>query len=300
MPARTPASCASGKSTYTMPTRLAASSVGEMLRTVPVTLSPELVRTVTASPTCTRAMSWPEISARHSMRPWRTMRNISVPACGTAPTVAVREEITPSSGAVMRAKPCRVFCNCSMARAACTCAAVALAAVLSWLICCWLKAPVPSMLRARSALDWASCACACAESKLACACSTSASMVSVAKVASTWPFFTSSPTLTFKSAKRKPCVCVLMEMSCQAAMLPLATNSSGTSPFSATTVCTVNAGRAAVLSAASVLGEHAVTRLPPKARAMARAMSERYWSFFMVFCWRCVAIYLMAAWGRFG
>ena len=105
---------------------------------------------------------------------------------------------------------------------------------------------------------------------------------------------------TFKSAKRKPCVCVLMEMSCQAAMLPLATNSSGTSPFSATTVCTVNAGRAAVLSAASVLGEHAVTRLPPKARAMARAMSERYWSFFMVFCWRCVAIYLMAAWGRFG
>ena len=41
-------------------------------------------------------------SARHSSRPWRIRRNSSVPLPTTAPTVALRAEMMPSSGASTR------------------------------------------------------------------------------------------------------------------------------------------------------------------------------------------------------
>jgi len=46
-----------------------------------------------------RASSVEVTSARHSSRPLRTMRNSSVPAPTTAPTVALRAEMMPLSGA---------------------------------------------------------------------------------------------------------------------------------------------------------------------------------------------------------
>ena len=58
---------------------------------------------VDASPACRactpRAGRPTATSARHSRRPLRIMRNSSWPAGSTAPTVALRAEITPSSGA---------------------------------------------------------------------------------------------------------------------------------------------------------------------------------------------------------
>jgi hypothetical protein len=82
-------------------------------------------------------------SARHSSRPLRTMRNSSVPVPSTAPTVAVRAEIMPLSGAQhlrepQAAVPARLQqVRGRIPRAPC---AVCSAVVNCW-ICCWLNAP---------------------------------------------------------------------------------------------------------------------------------------------------------------
>jgi len=91
-----------------------------MLRTVPLTWAPLALVITAGVPTATRLSSAEVTSARHSRRPWRISRNSSVPALSTLPTVAVRAEITPSSGAstwVLRPRTC---CAASTASAAST------------------------------------------------------------------------------------------------------------------------------------------------------------------------------------
>ena len=69
------------------------------------------------------------------------MRNSSVPEPTTAPTVAVRAEITPLSGASTWVNFSRSCCALSCARAASTRALAVCSAVVYCWICCWLKAP---------------------------------------------------------------------------------------------------------------------------------------------------------------
>ena len=75
-------------------------------------------------------------SARHSSRPWRIRRNSSVPVPTTAPTVAVRAEITPSSGASTCVLRQPHLLRLQHARAAASTRAWAVfSAVRYWLIC---------------------------------------------------------------------------------------------------------------------------------------------------------------------
>ncbi len=214
-----------------------------MLRTLPCTCAPLAPTTNTGVPSAMRAISAEVTSARHSSRPWRISRNSSVPADTTLPTVALRAEITPSSGAstcVLRPRTC---CAASTASAASTRAFAVCSLVWYWLICCWLSAPVACRVRARAALPAASAAVARASASEALACAMSACTVSGEKVASTWPFFTRSPTLTRTSASRSPFDSEPTLASCQAATLPLAASVTASSVVSGWPMVTVSTGR---------------------------------------------------------
>ena len=68
-------------------------------------------------------------------------------------------------------------------------------------------------------------------------------MVSGAKRASTWPFRTTSPTLTRTSASRRPFDSEPTMASCQAATLPLAARVTVSSVISGAATVTVSTGR---------------------------------------------------------
>ena len=96
-------------------------------------------------------------------------------------------------------------------------------AVTYWLICCVAERAGRLQARAR-ARRWRRPRRASPRPRRRAArvCARSACIVSGAKVASTWPRLTTSPTLTRTSARRRPFASVPMLASCQAAMLPLA------------------------------------------------------------------------------
>ena len=87
------------KSTYTMVLRVCKSTVGANLRTLPVKRLPSAAIMLACMPTLIFGKSLEITSARHSKRDCRINRNSSVPAPTTAPTVALRAEIMPLSGA---------------------------------------------------------------------------------------------------------------------------------------------------------------------------------------------------------
>ena len=192
------------------------------MRTRPCSSPPLAGRTLTAVPAVMRPSSAEVTSARHSSRPWRIMRNSSVPVASTEPSVALRAEITPLSGASTRVCRPRNCCAPSTACAASARAFAVFSVVRNWLICWVLSAPECCSVRARSALAAASLALACASSRLARACATSACTLSVENVASSCPALTTSPTLTSTCVRRRPLDSEPMTASCQAAMLPLA------------------------------------------------------------------------------
>ena len=210
------------KSTYTRPLRVAASTVGARVRTLPFICAPPGAVTSTAVPGVMRPSSAEVTSPRHSRRPWRISRNISVPAPTTLPSVAVRAEMMPLSGAVRRVFFRRSAWASSCAWAEATRALAVCSCVKYWLTCCALRAPLPCTARARSALAAASAALAWASATAARARATSACTLSAAKVASTWPRVTRSPTLACNSATRRPLASAPTLASCQAATLPLA------------------------------------------------------------------------------
>src|SRR3989338_5466693 len=195
------------------------------------------------------------------------MRNSSVPAPTTAPTVAVRAEITPLSGATTWVYLRRNCCAFSVALAASTRACAVFSAVVYCWICCWLKAPVACSERARSALAAASAALAWASSRLARTWATSACTVSAEKVASTWPALTTSPTFTRTSVRRRPLLSAPMLASCQAATLPLAARRRGTEVRWGWAVLTVSAGRGwPALGSSAARGGPEENNAPPPAR----------------------------------
>jgi hypothetical protein len=213
-----------------------------MLRTLPRTCAPLALTTKACVPTAMRASSAEVTSARHSRRPWRIRRKSSVPAATTLPTVAVRAEITPSSGAstcVLRPRTC---CAASTASAASTRALAVCSVVWYWLICCWLSAPVACSVRARAALPAASAAVALASASEARDCAMSACTVSGENTASTWPFLTTSPTFTRTSASLRPLDSEPTTASCQAATLPLAASVTVSSVASGLATVTVSEG----------------------------------------------------------
>ena len=83
------------------------------MRTVPATGAPPAGVTLTVMPGLISARSDDGTSARHSSRPWRIMRKSSWPAGSTAPTVALRDEITPLSGASTAVWPSLSWRACS-------------------------------------------------------------------------------------------------------------------------------------------------------------------------------------------
>ena len=207
-------------------------------------------------PSLMRPSSADVTSARHSSRPWRISLKSSVPVPTTAPTVAVRDEITPLSGASTRV--CRPL-SCCAPNTACAASALALAVFSSvryWLICWVLSAPELCSVRARSALAAASAALACASTRFARACATSACVLSVENVASTCPAFTTSPTLAITCVRRKPLDSDPMMASCHAVMLPLAASRMGRLPGCGFSSVTVRAGL--LLGTASFLRSAAV------------------------------------------
>ena len=240
-----------GKSTNTSPMRVCASTVGATMRTLPGVVCPPGNVTRTGVPTVMRASSRDVTSARHSRRPLRIMRNSSAPLPTTAPTVAVRAEITPSSGASTCAKPRRSCWLPSVLFNASTRAWAVFSSVTYWLIWLALSAPVVCRLRARSALATASAAVAWASSKLARAWATSACGAAGEKRASTWPLRTTSPTLARTSVSRKPVASAPTTASCQAATLPLAARLTGSTVGLGWVVDTVRAGLAAGLGASA-------------------------------------------------
>ena len=189
----------------------------------------------------------------------RTRRKSSWPAGTTAPTVASRAEMMPSSGAstwvIFRRNCCDWTWACADCTRACadwTRARAVWAAVRYWAICWALSAPLGSTAFARSALACASADAACdsasparASASAASALARSARTVSVAKTARTCPRLTAAPTSTRTSAIRKPLTSAPIEASCQALMLPLADSVSAMSLFWGRTVLTTNAGRLA-------------------------------------------------------
>ena len=242
-----------GKSTYTSALRVTLSTVGAIMRTLPVTTAPLAAVTVAVVPGLMPAISELVTSARHSSRPPRIILNSSVPLPTTAPTVALRLDMTPLSGATTPVCFKRTCCTTSMALAASSLALAVLSAVVYWLICCSLSAPLACNVRALSALPAASSAVAWASAKLAWACATSALTCSVAKLASTCPLATRSPTLTLTSTSRSPLASLPMMASCQATTVPLAGSLSGRLLCTGCTVVTVSAALAgaAFLSSAA-------------------------------------------------
>jgi len=132
------------------------------MRTRPSSRAPLVAVTSACVPAESLPSSDAVTSARHSSRPLRIRRNSSAPLLTTAPTVAVRAEITPSSGARTEVCDSRTSCACSCARAAATRARAVASAVMYWLICEALMAPVCDSVRARAALLAASAAAASA------------------------------------------------------------------------------------------------------------------------------------------
>ena len=244
-----------------------------MLRTLPCTVTP-LAPTMTAGvPTVIRPSSAEVTSARHSRRLLRINRNNSAPPATTPPTVAVRAEMTPSSGAstcVLRPRTC---CAASTALAASTRAFAVCSAVWYWLICCWLNAPVSCSVRARDALPAASAAVARASANDARAWATSASIVSGEKVASTWPFLTTSPTFARTSSSRSPLASEPTMASCHGAMLPLAASVTVSSDVSGRATVTVRTGRAAGTAAACLSAVPGALRDIQKATPPATTMT---------------------------
>jgi hypothetical protein len=186
------------------------------------------------------------------------MRNSSLPAPTTAPTVALRAEIMPLSGAVSWPFLNRTCAADSRARAASTRALAVCSAVVYWAICCALMAPVSCRLRARWALAAASAALACDSAKLACTCSTSARAASTLKVASTWPRRTTSPTFTRTSSSFRPLTSAPMLASCQAATLPLAESCTPNAPLLGLTAATVRAALGAEAALAGLFASCAL------------------------------------------
>ena len=148
------------------------------MRTVPTIGSPPAGVTVTRAPGLIWPMSDDGTSARHSSRPWRIIRNSSWPAGSTAPTVALRDEITPSSGASTAVCETLSWRACRPARCASRRARAVRSAVRYWLIVASLSAPVASRLFARCALALASASVASASATAARICSRSACIVS--------------------------------------------------------------------------------------------------------------------------
>jgi hypothetical protein len=142
-----------------------------------------------------------------------------------------------------------------------------------WLICCALRAPVASSVRARCASAAAAASCASASATAARICACSAFTVSAAKRASNWPFFTTSPTFTRTSSSRSPLASVPMLASCQAAMLPLADSRRASVARCGCTSSTLSEGFGAVwaVGAAPVaaLSSSAARTLRPSATAAA-------------------------------
>ena len=74
-----------GRSTYTRPVRVPLWTVGATTRTLPLSVAPSAVVTRTVWPTFKSRMRASGTSPRHSMRPWRSRRSISPPACAIWP-----------------------------------------------------------------------------------------------------------------------------------------------------------------------------------------------------------------------
>ena len=139
-------------------------------------------------------------------------------------------------------------------------------AVTYWLIVASLSAPVARSALARSALAAASPSVASASATAARVCSRSTCIDSGAKVASTWPRLTTSPTLTRTSARRRPFASVPMLASCQAAMLPLARVETGIVARCGWVTTTLSAGLAGT---AAFLSSAAFARMPMTSAAVA-------------------------------
>src|SRR5688572_5976623 len=212
------------------------------MRTRPSSSAPLAARIFAGVPTARRPSSAEVTSARHSSRPLRIRRKSSVPAPTTAPTVAPRAEMMPSSGARRVVCERRTSCACSAACAASTFACAVFSPVRSCCVSTVESAPVPWSLRARCAFPSASAALASACATLARACATSARTASALKVASTSPCFTLSPTFTRTSSMRRPGTSAPTIASCHATRLPLAASSTGILAFCGVVVATVSAG----------------------------------------------------------
>ena len=272
------------------------STVGPRMRTRPSSRAPLVAVTSACVPGWILPSSLAVTSARHSSRPLRIRRNSSAPGFTTAPTVALRDEITPSSGDSTCVWFSRTSCACSCARVASTRALAVASAVRYWLICEALIAPVSRSVRARAALLAASAALASASARLALAWATSARSVSGAKRASTWPRRTRSPTPTRTSLMRRPPASAPMIASCQAARLPLAASVTGIAACCGVTTSTVSAGRGAAFFSVSLSPQPARSRRD-SASAAPRHDAERLGgctgvrSFFLVFSrsarWPC-------------
>jgi hypothetical protein len=228
-----------------MPRRVCGSTVGATIRTLPAIALPPAGVTVARVPGWTWARSAACTSARHSSRPWRIIRKSSCPAGSTAPTVALRAEMTPSSGATTAVCVTLSWRACTAARCASRRARAVRSAVTYWLIVASLSAPVARRLWARSALAAASASVASASASDARVCSRSTCIVSGENVARISPRLTTSPTLTRTSARRRPLASVPMLASCQAAMLPLACTVSGSVARCGRVTTTLSAGLAA-------------------------------------------------------
>ena len=197
------------------------------------------------------------------------MRNISVPTPATAPTVALRAEIRPASGATTFVYFRRSCCWASVAFADATRAAAVRSAVTYCVICCSLRAPEPCRVRARFASARAAAAFASASCTAALAWATSASTGAASNTASTSPFLTTSPTLTFTSCRRRPFDSLPITASCHAATLPLAARPSGRRACSGFAVVTVSAGRgAAAFLSSAALPETRTPTVPARMAAM--------------------------------
>ncbi len=181
-------------------------------------------------------------SARHSSRPWRIMRKSSCPVGKTAPTVAVREDITPLSGASTWVCANRNCCILAAASCASSRALAVFSAMRYWLIFCALNAPAALAALPSLASATASARLALASATLALICARSASRVSAANVASTCPRLTLSPTLARTSTNRRPSVSLPIMASCQAATLPLALRVRAKRAIWGLSVVTVSAG----------------------------------------------------------
>src|SRR5450830_570150 len=240
--------------------------VGASWRTSPITWAPLGRPRRTRVPRRRRGSSAAVTSARHSSRFCRIRRNSSVPLAGTAPTVALRAEITPLSGASTWVWRSRSSWVCTLARAASTRAWAARSALRAWLICCSLSAPPACTWRVRLALATASSALASASSRAARAWARSACTVSSARRASCWPARTVSLTLTSTWVRRRPWASRLTRASCQAATLPLALSCKGSMAWLGRVVLTVRAGRAGAGSAPWASGADSPSR-QGKARA---------------------------------